>query len=216
MKWTKFVTAVKGMRNTFAVLFLESWPVTLTTTPLFLHLNSWNKIKKSIAVMTLQLASLLYINNSVSYYFRISFIIHFTIRCSQIFFSKLSWSYLKIQGAGRVTWNTSHVEIPQMLVATATCRPILCTPVTRDILYIMRLFCCLHFSFFPFQLDHPLLIINVPYSLCVLGISFLSPLLLRYSFLFSLFIFCVLDVFLLASIWAKSLRYACFQASTAK
>jgi len=63
----------------------------------------------------------------------------------------------------------------------------------------MLLFCSLHFSFFPFQLDHPLFIINVPYSLCVLRISFLSPFVLRYSFLFSLFLFCLLDVFLLES-----------------
>ena len=61
------------------------------------------------------------------------------------------------------------------------------------------------FFLLSFQLDRPLFIINVPYSLCVLGISFLSPFLLRYSFLFSLFLFCLLDVFLPESIWAKSL-----------
>jgi len=123
-------------------------------------------------------------------------------------FSKQSWSYLKIPGARRVTWNRFHYEIPQILFATATCRPVLCTPVIRDILCIILLFCCLHFSLFPFQLDHPFFIINVPYSICVLGISFLSPFLLRYSFLFfsfSLFLFCLLDVFLPESILAKSL-----------
>jgi hypothetical protein len=104
-------------------------------------------------------------------------------------FSKQSWSYLKIPGARRLTWNRFHNDIPQILVATATCRPVLCTPVIRDILYILLLFCCLHISCFPFQLDYPLFIINVSYSLCLLGISFLPPFLLRYSFLFSLLSF---------------------------
>jgi hypothetical protein len=62
-------------------------------------------------------------------------------------FSKQCWSYLKIPGAGWVTWNRFRNEIPQILVvavqdlvATATCRPVLCTLVICNSLYIMFLF----------------------------------------------------------------------------
>jgi hypothetical protein len=90
---------------------LESRSVTFTTTPLFLCLNSWNNIKKSTAVVTLQLASLLYINNSVSYCCTFGFHLLFIYVPVFADFSKQSWSYLKIPDSRRVTWNRFHYEI---------------------------------------------------------------------------------------------------------
>jgi len=203
------------MRTTDTFLFLESWSVTLTTTPLFLCLKSWNKINKSIAVLTLQLASLLYINNSVSYYFRFSFIILLRFGVHRFFKTVLELSQNSRRQKGDMKqvpyWDSTNVSRHGYL------SPCFVHPCyTWYFVHNASLLLCALFLFFPFQLDHPLCIISVPYSLCVLGISFLSPLLLRSSFLFSLFRFCLLDVSLLENIWAKSLYYACFQASAAR